>query len=845
MKIISGIAVLCLPKIKSLKNANRQHMIAFFAKTNRSLMKSTYLLSLLTLLLFTQCNPSRRITSDQIYQSLAAKRVQLPNQWSLTPAGEVQRPLGDLPLQIAVSPFGNYFAVTNNGVGEQKIQLFRAKDAVQVSEVPIPKSWYGLVFSDDGKKLYASGGNDNLVAIFKIENNQLVRDGEIMLGKPWDEDQICPTGLALDEPNHHLLAGSKEDNSLYVCDLRSKKVEKKIPVGGEVFGVIVSQKRGEAYVSLWGLKKLLVFDLKTLAQKAEIAVGDHPNEMVLNKKEDLLLVANSHDNSVSVIDLPSRKTLEVLNCALYPDSPNGSTTNSLSLTPDDKGLFVANADNNCLAVFDLRKRGESRPLGFIPTGWYPTSVRFAGGKIMVANGKGMSSLANPDGPSPLKKAHDGRAEQYIGALFLGTLSVIPPPSANELAAYSKLVYENTPYKKEKEMLAEGEAGNPIPMRVGDVSPIKYVFYIIKENRTYDQVLGDVKEGNGDPALCLFPKKITPNQHAIVQDFSLFDNFYVDAEVSADGHNWSTAAYANDFVEKTWPTSYGGRGGNYDFEGTRKVAFPKKGFIWDFCKAGGVSYRTYGEFADDSKPNYETIAGHFCPGYSAWDLNYQDVKRCADWQRDFDSLLNINQVARFNSIRFGNDHTSGMAKGAYTPYAAVADNDLAVGRLVEHISHSKIWKECAIFILEDDAQSGADHVDAHRSTAYVISPYTRRNFVDHTMYSTSSMLRTIELILGLPPMSQYDAAATPMWRCFTATPDLTPFKAKPAQVDIEERNMAVNELSRMSETFNLVQVDAVPDRLFNEVLWKALKGTEMPAPRRAAWVKVGEEEADED
>ncbi|MBI1226053.1 MAG: hypothetical protein GC192_12530 [Bacteroidetes bacterium] len=810
-------------------------------------MKNHYFLlpaAILLALFFTQCKTAQRAASNQLYQTLAAKRVQLPNQWSLTPAGEVHRQLGDLPLQIALSPAGKLMAVTCNGVGEQKIQLFRSGDAVQLSEIVIPKAWYGLAFSKDGKMLFASGGNDNLVAVFKIENNQLVRDGEIVLGQPWSKDKICPTGLALDEPNNHLLAGSKEDNSLYVCDLRSKRVEKKIPVGGEVFGVLVSQKRSEAYVSLWGLKKVLVFDLKTLVQKAEIATGDHPNEMILNKKEDLLLVANSHDNSVSVIDLPSRKTLEVLNCALFPDSPNGSTTNSLAFGKEDETLYIANADNNCLAVFDMENRGESRPLGFIPTGWYPTSVRFAGGKIMVANGKGMSSLANPDGPSPLKKAHDGRAEQYIGALFLGTLSVIPPPSANELAVYSKLVYENTPYKKEKEMLAEGEAGNPIPMRVGDASPIKYVFYVIKENRTYDQVLGDVKEGNGDPALCLFPEKITPNQHAIVRDFSLFDNFYVNAEVSADGHDWSTAAYANDFNEKTWPTSYGGRGGNYDFEANRPIARPRGGYIWDACKRAEVSYRTYGEFADDSKPNYETIAGHFCPGYSAWDMNYKDISREADWQRDFDSLLNINQVARFNSLRFGNDHTSGMSKGAYSPYAAVADNDQAVGRLVEHISHSKIWKESAIFILEDDAQNGADHVDAHRSTAYVISPYTRRNFVDHTMYSTSSMLRTIELILGLSPMSQYDAAATPMWRCFTATPDFTPFMAKPAQVDIEERNMAVNDLSRISETFNLAQVDAVPDRLFNEVLWKALKGTEMPAPRRAAWVKAGEEEEED-
>ncbi|MCB0521420.1 MAG: hypothetical protein KDD27_20940 [Saprospiraceae bacterium] len=809
------------------------------------MMKLHSLLLLIWLAILAACNAARKTADNTLYQSLSAKRVQLPNQWMLTPAGTVHRPLGDLPLQIALSPDKKLMAVTNNGVGVQKIQLFRTSDAVQLSEIEIPKAWYGLAFSKDAKKLYASGGNDNLIAIYKIENQQLVREGEIVFGEPWGKEKICPTGLALDEANNHLLAVTKEDNTLYVCDVSSKKVERKIPLGGEGFAIVVSQKRKEAYVSLWGDQKVLVFDLKTLDKKAEIPAGGHPNEMILNKKEDLLLIANSLDNSVQVVDLPSMKTLEVLNCALFPDSPNGSTTNSLALSDDEETLYVANADNNCLIYFDMSERGESKPLGYIPTGWYPTSVRFANGKIMVANGKGMSSLANPKGPSPLMKDKDERAAQYIGALYLGTLSVIEPPQGMERVAYSRLVYENCPYTKQKEMLTEGQAGNPVPMRVGDPSPIQYVFYIIKENRTYDQVLGDIPEGNGDPSLCLFPEKITPNQHHLAREFVLLDNFYVDAEVSADGHDWSTAAYATDFTEKTWPTSYGGRGGNYDYEASRKLSHPKGGYIWDYCKRAGVSYRTYGEFADNSKPNYETIAGHFCPGYSAWDMDYQDIQRQADWQRDFDSLLAINQVPRFNSIRFGNDHTSGLAKGAYSPYAAVADNDLAVGRLVEHISHSKIWKESAIFILEDDAQNGADHVDAHRSTAYVVSPYIKRKFVDHTMYSTSSMLRTIELILGLPPMSQYDAAAMPMYRCFAETPDFATVKALPAQVDIEERNLAVNELSRLSETFNLAQVDAVPDRLFNEVLWKAIKGmdSEMPAPRRAAWVKVGDEDGD--
>jgi YVTN family beta-propeller protein len=787
----------------------------------------------------------KSIKNDKTYKTLTAKRVQLPNQWKLTPAG-TSLPLGDLPLNAVLSPSKKMMAVTNNGVDKHFIQLFSTQGNIkEVAKIDIAKAWYGLAFSDDEKRLYASGGHDNTIVIFKIDNQKLIRDTVIKLGEPWSKNKIGPGGIALDEATNHLFTVAREDSMLYVCNTKTLQVEKKIALNSEPFSILISKTLNEIYISMWGAKSIGVFDLKTRVKKTEIAVGDHPNEMILNKKQDALFVANSLDNSVSIIDLKTKKVLETLNAALYPDAPNGSTTNGVALSDDEKTLYIANADNNCLAVFDVEKLGESRSKGFIPTGWYPTSVKVLGKKILVANGKGMNSAANPDGPSPFQKREDSRAAQYIGKLFYGTLSIIDAPNETQLAVYSKLTYENTPYTKEKELNTEGEQGNPIPMKVGDPSPIKYVFYIIKENRTYDQVLSDVEGGNGDTSLLLFPKSVTPNQHFIAENYVLFDNFYVDAEVSADGHNWSMAAYANDFVEKTWVTSYGGKGGNYDYEGTRKIAFPKSGFIWDNCKRGGISYRTYGEFADDNKANYETLEGHICPNYSAWDMNYQDIQREKDWEHDFDSLFSINQVPRFNTIRFGNDHTSGMSKGAFSPKAAVADNDLAVGRFIEHLSNSAIWKESAVFIIEDDAQNGADHVDAHRSTAYIVSPYIKRNYVDHTLYSTSSMVRTMELILGLPPMSQYDAAATPMYRAFTANPDVTPFKAIEPLYDINERNMADNELSRKSQYFNLAKLDAVPERKFNEVLWKAIKGinSEMPAPVRAAFVKMGEDDED--
>ncbi|MBD0332064.1 MAG: bifunctional YncE family protein/alkaline phosphatase family protein, partial [Chitinophagaceae bacterium] len=638
---------------------------------------------------------------------------------------------------------------------------------------------------------------------------------------------------------------------LYIIDLRSKKVIDTFSLGGEGYACLLSPDKRELYISCWGCDKVLVFNTQQRKWFTEVNVGDNPNELCISKNGKWLFVSNANDNSVSLIDVVKRKVIETLSAALYPTSLSGSTTNGLALTEDQKTLFIANADNNCLAVFDVSKPGQSRSKGFIPVGWYPTNVKVIGKKILVSNGKGFSSFANPHGPNPVQRKQNvayQRADrskpeqvQYIAGLFKGTLSIIDMPDAKQLSRYSTMVYQNSPYSKAKELTAKVEKGNPIPARVGGKSPIKYVFYIIKENRTYDQVLGDIPEGNGDTSLVLFGEQITPNQHALAKEFVLLDNFYCDGEVSADGHNWSMGAYATDYLEKTWPTSYGNRGGSYDAEGTREVA-NNKVFLWDMCKKHGVSYRTYGEFADDYKANIPVLKNHFCPYFTSWDQTVRDTTRFYQWKREFDSLVAINKVPQFNSLRFINDHTEGLRVGRPTPFAHVADNDLAVGLFIEHLSKSPIWKQTAVFIIEDDAQNGPDHVDAHRTTAYVAGGFVRRRYVDHTMYSTSSMLRTIELILGLPPMTQYDAAATPMWRCFNSTANLTPFKSLPLNVDLNERNTVLNEWQRRSEEFNLTKEDAVPDLEFNIVLWHAIKGDKpFPGPKRAAFLQVKDDD----
>ncbi|MEO6851142.1 MAG: bifunctional YncE family protein/alkaline phosphatase family protein [Mucilaginibacter sp.] len=809
---------------------------------------------------FLLCAIILMITGLQVKAQLPGKikrshQVLLPNGWKLSPAGTAL-PLGDLPLNMQLSASGKMLAVTNNGQSTQSIQLIDPKNEKLLDEKVVGKSWYGLAFSRDEKMLYASGGNDNWILAFHIDLNKIGKADTIKLApSPWPKNKVCPTGIAVNKNGSRLYTVTKEDSALYVVDPHSRNILNRLKLPAEAYSCILSPDGGKLYISIWGGEKVCVYNTVTGAIVKEIRTGSHPNELLLNKKGNLLFVANANDNSVSIINTLAGKTIETVATTLYPTRLTGSTTNGLALSPDEKTLYIANADNNCLAVFDVSRPGNSHSLGFIPVGWYPTNVKTIGNKVLVSNGKGFTSMANPKGPQPVLKADNSgykkgainSSEQYIGGLFQGTLSFIKAPTEEELKAYTKQVFVNTPFNEKKTIVAAGETGNPIPRLKGEQSPIKHVFYIIKENRTYDQVLGDLLQGNGDTSLCIFGERVTPNHHAIVSNFVLLDNFYVDAEVSADGHNWSTAAYATDFIEKTWPTSYGDRGGNYDSEGTRHAGDPRDGYIWDYCKRAGVSYRTYGEFADDYKPNIKVLQGHYCVASPSFDLSIKDVKREEIWARDFDSLLAINKVPQFNSIRIPNDHTSGQKKGALSPLAAVADNDLAIGMFLEHLSKSAIWKESVVFILEDDAQNGPDHVDAHRSPIEVAGPYVKRNMVIHNMYSTSGVLRTIELILGLPPMSQYDAAALPLYECFTAKPDFSPYTARPAQVDLEQRNTADNASSRRSQFFNLAREDKVPDLELNEVVWKSVKGenSEMPAPKRSAFVILEKKKDDDD
>ncbi len=536
---------------------------------------------------------------------------------------------------------------------------------------------------------------------------------------------------------------------------------------------------------------------------------------------------------------------------LKPDAQPGSTPNSLALSPNEKHLFVANATINGVAVFDVSRPGHSASLGFIPVGWYPTSVRVTpdGKRLLVANGKGVISRSNRLGPNPGREM-PGTVSEYIAGLLQGTVSVIPLAAGDkfeeEMKKHTAQMYRCLPLPEEQSRAASAEE-NALPRFAGGASPIKYCLYVIKENRTYDQMLGDLPQGNGDPSLCLFPERITPNHHQLAREFVLLDNFYVESEVSADGHEWTMGAYATDFVEKTWPLSYGHNKHKkfpYPAEGNFDIATPAGGYLWDRAREAGVSYRSYGEFVRNGKttndPGTTRVAAlrdHFDPWYRSFDTGYSDQLRVDRFISELKRFEREGDMPRLQIVRLPNDHTSGTATNKPTPIAAVADNDLALGRLVEALSRSRFWAQMAIFVVEDDAQNGPDHVDAHRTIAYAISPYIKRGTVDSTLYSTSSMLRTMELILGLKPMSQFDAAALPMYNSFRGRPDLRPYAALPANVDLNAINTKTAWGAKLSNKMDFTKEDAADDLLLNEVIWRSIRGggSKMPAPTRAAFV----------
>lgn len=805
----------------------------------------------------------------------------LPNGWSLQPQGR-QVPMGEFPVHMAIHPDGKQLAVIHSGNSEHEIITLELPSLNRIGRFPIPQTFYGLTFNQTGDHLLASGGEDELVYVFPFNEGYLGKPRTIRIANK--KDKFVVSGLSLSTDDQQLFVCGLLSNTLKVIqspmdpksllgqakneteknadlsklDIVATATTIQLPVESYPYTSLYDSVTQRLFVSLWGRAEVAVIDTRELKIITTWKTRSHPTEMLMLEDSKRIAVACSDDNSVVIIDTENGQTQEVLRTSLFAQAKNGSTPAAIGLSPDKHVLVAANADNNNIALFDVSEPRKSKSLGFIPVGWYPTNALFTkdGEQILVTNGKGQSSKDNRLGPNPINSSPRTITE-YIGSLMQGTLSSIPSPSPEDMIRMTKLAYQLSPLKNESVVRTEDRSpNNPIPGTVGDKSPIEHCFYIIKENRTYDQVFGDVPRGNGDPSLCIFGEDVTPNHHALANQFVLLDNTYVESEVSADGHEWTMAAYATDFVEKTWPLVYGKSRGKltYPAEGATKIGQPSSGYIWGQCAKAGKSYFSFGEFiangakaGEPSRAKIPILEGHFDPAYHSYDLEYSDLDRAKSFIARLKQFETEDNLPNFISIHLPNDHTSGTRVGKLTPTAMVAQNDAALGMIIEAISQSKYWHKSAVFVVQDDAQNGSDHVDAHRSVALAISPYIRRGTVDSTMYSTSSMLRTMELCLGLEPMTQFDASARPLYAAFQESPDLTPYIAIPPRVDINATNNALAWGADLSEEMDFESPDAADDLLLNEIVWRSVRGKDspMPAPVRAAFVFVSDDDDDEE
>jgi YVTN family beta-propeller protein len=856
------------------------------------------------------------------------ERVVVPVNQVLTPAG-LQVELPEMrPQVVALSPDGNLLATS--GKTHELVIVDPAKGAI-LQKVPLPPepgtnappdvvsthilqpdkegqvSFTGLVFSPDGSRIYLSNVNGSIKVFTLGKDGKVEPLASIPLPEanaPWRKKEI-PAGLAISRDGRRLFVAGNLSNRLLELDLESRRVVRTFDVGVAPYGIVLAGRK--AYVSNWGGRRpdansvtgpagrgmrvrvdpvryianegsVSVIDLEAGTVLSEVLVGLHSSGLALTPDGRYVVVANAGSDNLCVIDTRTDKVTDIISLRWHPNDFFGASPNALAFDPSGRTLYVCHGTQNAIAVVAFKPR-KSKLLGLIPVGWFPGDLVYDAPRrtLHVANIKGIGSW---------KKYAPGETNKFNSHQYFGTLSLVPVPKKAELARHTKTVLKN--YRRSVVELAKlpprpNQPPRPVPERVGEPSMFKHIVYIIKENRTYDQVLGDIPEGNGDPALCVFGERITPNQHKMVREFVLLDNTYCSGILSADGHQWADTAFATDYMEKSFagfPRSYPD---GMDDDDIDALAYAPSGFIWDNALARGKTLRVYGEFAITearwkdpakagkpkfldyyrdfvdqtgliqiwSRPAIESLRPHLCTNTVGWDMNIPDVFRAAQFIKELREYEKKGEFPNLAIICLPNDHTSGSKAGSPTPAAQVADNDLAFGQIVEALSKSRFWKETCILAIEDDPQNGWDHVSGYRTTAYVVSPYTKRRAVVKTNYNQTSLLRTIELILGLPPMNQMDASATPMFDCFTDTPDFTPFKAVPTNVPLDEMNpepKAIHDpvqrrYALASAKLPLDKIDQCPEDLFNRILWHAVKGSRTPYPEWAITVQGGDEEDD--
>ncbi len=796
--------------------------------------------------------------------ALAEAELPLPTGRRLDPTG-ARTDLGSLPLSIALAPGGREAVVLLSGWRDQGLQVVDRASGRVVQTVVQPAAFLGLAFAPDGRTLYASGGNQDVVYRYDWNGGRATLRDSLRLappttvrgtapGEPRTRTQRrqlgvrYPAGIALSPDGRRLYVAENIADSLAVVDVASGGVVQRLATGRYPYGVAAAAD-GTVYVSAWGGHTVSVFAPAAggaLRDEGRILVGRHPSALLLGAGGSRLFVASATTDRVVVVDTRARRVLTELLDPPPAGPGEGSTPNALALSPDGTRLFIAEADVNAVAVFDLSPRtsgtgsgpGTDRLAGRLPVDWYPTAVGVSGDTLLVVCGKGTRTGPNPSNAQP-GEARPRDSRSYTLGQLSGTLRTIATGASADsatLAGYARRVAAANGWDRRH------SAGATYP-------PFEHVVYIIKENRTFDQVFGDVPEGDGDSALVFFPRTVSPNHHALADRFGLYDRFLVNAEVSADGHNWSTAAYATDYLEKTVESNYSGRRAPYDYEGTNRgvvpqldedVAEPANGYIWDLANRAGITFRNYGEFvvpddvdADDRMPaGYRGakpfLAAHTNRDFAGFDLAIPDQRRADIFIDELHGFERAGRMPQLVVMRLPNDHTAGGRPGEPTPRAYMADNDLALGRVVEAISHSRFWPRTVVFVVEDDAQNGPDHVDSHRAPFLVISPYSRPG-VNHRFANTTDVIATISEILGLGSLSQFDYYGHPLRDVFTATPDARPYDALRPGVPLDERNAASNPGARDSRRLDLRFEDSSDDDLFNRILWDVVKGKDTPYP----------------
>jgi YVTN family beta-propeller protein len=838
-------------------------------------MKIITCLSVLSLVLLSACFRGQKQSEGGIRIGPQADgSVLVPSNQLLRPAG-LQVYLPGRPVDMTLTADGKYLLVKN----KDDLDLIRISDRKVIQTLPYGQSgasFTGLYHSSDGRRVYLSDA-DKRICIAGLDNNKVLKwEAPIILPAPAIGDSPVPGGVAMNDKGDKLYVTLSRNNSLAVVDLSDNSVTQ-IDVGIAPFGVIYSSSN-KAYVSNWGGRRpekgesaynssgsrvlvdqktgianngsVSVVGLKKKLQVKNIEVGLHPSGMVLSPDGMKLYVACANSDIISVIGTDTDAIIDTISVHKNKNILFGSSPNELAISPDGHFLYAACGTENAVCV--IQTDIPAKIMGYIPTGWYPGSLvlNTTGDTLYVANVKGVGSRN-------LALDRNG----YNSHDHLGSVSVIPLPGKAELEKMTETVTMNNSWAKSK-VSSESSAGSPgndpVPVIPGRISPIKHVVYIIKENRTYDQVFGDMSQGNGDTSLVHFGREVTPNHHKLAEEFVLLDNFYCSGVLSADGHQWTDEAFVTDYIEK----SFGDFTRSYPYDGDDALAYASSGFIWDNVLKHGLTFRDYGEFVNAvidppdatfaetykdfmertkkitirATANLEQLIPNMCQTYIGFPNTVSDQYRASEFIRELKEFEQNDRFPNFIIMLLPADHTSGTRPGMPAPKAAVADNDLALGKIVQAISESKFWKETCILVTEDDPQDGLDHVDGHRTVGLVISPYTRRGEVVSTYYSQINMVRTIENILGLPPMNQLDMSAEPMVDCFTSKPDFSPYKAIKNNIPLDQLNPPLVSLSgdqlywaEKSMEQDLGDVDRIDEDVFNRAIWHSVKGYDRPYP----------------